>query len=396
MEEKNVASYFSGLSAKIESVKDFQKLYDPVMAFNFNAFNFFRPGENKISEILAFFLNPSQTHGQGNKFLELFLKNVNLNHKISLKDFINVKCECEHRLPNQRRIDILITFDDNKYGIAIENKIWARDQKEQLKDYNIYLENKFGQNYTLLYLTPYQSEPSNESIEIEIYNQLKGVGHLQTTGYTDDIIDCVNEWAMHCKADRVRVFLLDFEQYLKKEFFMEENKIIADYALKSNENLEIAFGTFQALTEIKRQLLDLFKTQIEEIAKTNNLEVNIDLEHPEPYFSFFYESWKYITITFQFDSKYLNNLRLGIGLKGCESGEDKPISITAELVRSILQKFNAFGAKDWWVFHEKFDESCRDWNIQSLPWIEIQNKKMMKRIEIKVKEFIEKIGDEEV
>jgi len=92
----------------------------------------------------------------------------------------------------------------------------------------------------------------------------------------------------------------------------------------------------------------------------------------------------------------LNNLRLGIGLKGCESGEDKPISITAELVRSILQKFNAFGAKDWWVFHEKFDESCRDWNIQSLPWIEIQNKKMMKRIEIKVKEFIEKIGDEEV
>jgi hypothetical protein len=396
MEEKNVVSYFSGLSAKIESVKDFQKLYNPVMAFNFNAFNFFRPGENKISEILAFFLDPSQTHGQGDKFLELFLKNVNLNHKISLKDFIDVKCECEHRLPNQRRIDILITFDDDKYGIAIENKIWARDQKEQLKDYNIYLEEKFGKNYTLLYLTPYQNEPSNESIEIEIYNQLKEIGHLQIIGYTDEIIDCVNEWAMHCKADRVRVFLLDFEQYLKSEFFMEENKIIANYAIKSSENLEVAFGTFQALNEIKKQLLDLFKEQIKEIADANNLEYGISLEHEYPHFRFFNKSWKYINITFQFSSKSFNDLMLGIGING-ESDRDEPISISAELKYSILQKFNASAAKGpWWIFDKNFDESFRHWNNNSLPWIEIQNKKMMKRIEISVKEFVGKIGDEEV
>jgi len=76
MEEKNIVAYFSGLSATIKSVKEVQKLYNHQLAFNFNSLNFLRPGENKYSEILAFFLNPKEVHGQGNIFLKLFLKNL--------------------------------------------------------------------------------------------------------------------------------------------------------------------------------------------------------------------------------------------------------------------------------------------------------------------------------
>jgi hypothetical protein len=401
MEEKKIVAYFSGLSATIKSVKEVQKLYNPQLAFNFNSFKFLQPGENKYSEIIAFFLNPSETHGQADLFLKLFLKKVGLDDKISTTDFVDIMCKCEHGIDNQRRIDILIVFGHNKFAIAIENKVWAKDQKHQLRDYNEHLKKEFLENYCLLYLTPYQKEPTEESIETDLFKKLENAGLFKLIGYTDHIIDCVHDWALHCQAERVRIFLLDFEQYLKKEFlgqtFMEENQTIANYALKNSENLEVAFATSNALIEIKQRLLDQFKIQIKEIADANNLisliSPKLGLNDLYTSFSFYKETWEYANISFQFTSRNANDFKYGICSMGDDAG-DNPVIIPETLINSISKKFNKSKEKnDWWLFSEYFDSDYRNWSNQSKPWIDIQNGEIKKRIDSIVKDFIGKIND---
>jgi hypothetical protein len=405
MEEKNIVAYFSGLSATIKSVKEVQKLYNHQLAFNFNSLNFLRPGENKYSEILAFFLNPKEVHGQGNIFLKLFLKNVGLEDKVSDIDFVTVDCKCEHVIDDQRRIDILIRFGHNKFVIAIENKVWAIDQDKQLKDYNTYLNREFAENYCLLYLTPYIKNPSIESIETHSFKELQEKGLFKLIGYKKHIIVCVHNWVLHCQAERVRVFLLDFEQYLKKEFlgqtFMDENKTIVEYVVKNSENIEIAFATFNAIEEIKIKLLYKLRSQIEAIANDNDLEAYVDKDLGRNYdytrFSFYKKSWKYINISFQFGAKNANDFRYGLSLKGAGGIDDIPISIPDELKKSVLQVFNIPQVKgEWWLFSNDFDVSIKNWGNQSQPWMEIQNGKMKERIGTIVKEFLAKIGSLEL
>jgi len=328
-----------------------------------------------------------------------------LEDKVSDIDFVTVDCKCEHVIDDQRRIDILIRFRHNKFVIAIENKVWAKDQDKQLKDYNTYLNREFAENYCLLYLTPYKKNPSIESIERHSFKELQEKGLFKLIGYKKHIIDCVHNWALHCQAERVRVFLLDFEQYLKKEFlgqtFMDENKTIVENVLKSPENVEIAFATFNAIDEIKKELLRKLRSQIKEIADENDLEKHIDktlgLNYDYTRFSFYKKSWKYINISFQFGAKNANDFRYGLSLKGAGRIEDIPISIPDELKWSVLQAFNIPQVKgEWWLFSNDFEVSIKNWGNQPQPWMEIQNGEIKKKIDMIVKEFLAKIGSLEL
>jgi hypothetical protein len=390
IEEPQVNKYFSGLSATIKSVREVQKIYDPIVAFNFNSLNFFKPGENKVSEILAFFLDPKKPHGQGAKFLELFLKKIEFDKNIL--DLTKVECECEHGIEGQRRIDVLIKFGDNDFGIAIENKLWGKDQENQLKDYNEALKNKgFKTGYLLLYLTPYQNDPRKESIDVKLYEHLTKNGRLQTIGYTDHIIGCVHDWAMNCTADRVRSFLLDFEQYLKNEFLgeiiMDENKIIAEYALKNEENLEVAFGTFNAFNTVQKQLMEKLASQFEGIAIKYGFSPinNLSLEQ-NSYFHFSKEIWIGAKIAFQFEGANANGFKYGICYK------DENVKLRPEVENNLLTTFKIKKSDNsWWLFHSYFEP--KNWGNKPEPWIEIQNGKLKERIEKIIIDYTNKIGD---
>ncbi len=247
--------YFSGLNSTIRTVKNVQALYEPVNAFRFNLFNFWYPGENKLSQILAFFLDPKQTHGQGDVFLKIFLDEFGLKQFVN--DTNNVSIKCEYAITDQRRIDILITFYSDGFAIGIENKFGAGDQENQLHDYAKYLKSRFNK-HVLFYLTPNGTEPSLTSINKENYELYTSDGSMQIISYTNNIISLINQWSLACRADRVRFFLNDFEQYFKQELigdtFMNEHQIVADYALSTPENLAAAFDTFKAFDKIKDEV----------------------------------------------------------------------------------------------------------------------------------------------
>ena len=80
--------------------------------------------------------------------------------RVDIKDFeqSNVKVERE-----RYNIDILITNDDKKEAVGIENKIWAGDQPGQLQRYHDELKRQGYGNIRLLYLTLYGHPPSEDS-----------------------------------------------------------------------------------------------------------------------------------------------------------------------------------------------------------------------------------------
>lgn len=86
-------TFFAGLQERIKTEKEFQKNYDQDHAFNFNLFDFFKPLENEISQILKFFLDPKEKHGQGKIFLDTFLQRFELDKEIPVDSKIELKCE---------------------------------------------------------------------------------------------------------------------------------------------------------------------------------------------------------------------------------------------------------------------------------------------------------------
>ena len=91
--------------------------------------------------------------------------------------------------------------------IAIENKIWADDQHNQLIDYISFLERKSNGKFLLLYLNPYGLEPTDKSIsetdKIDLIKQEK----FKIISYKQDIINLINRWISVCEADNVTHFL---------------------------------------------------------------------------------------------------------------------------------------------------------------------------------------------
>ena len=104
----------------------------------FNLINFINRiwgiGETKHSQILGFFLNPRENHGQGGLFLKLFLEKLGFEtSNFNPKDWI---VEVEQRSNGRDQIDILIRSRQLGISIAIENKSnGAKDQSHQLYRY---------------------------------------------------------------------------------------------------------------------------------------------------------------------------------------------------------------------------------------------------------------------
>ena len=209
MEDTITEKLLRTVKSKIQTHNEFKKEYDRQLAFDFNYLNFFSIGENKISEVLSFFLNPRENHGQSDVFLHEFVK-MFIHEDI---DISKPHIACEHCIDNQRRLDIFIRFK-NKV-VAIENKVWAIDQLNQIKDYSTYLDNISNGNYLLFYLTPDGVDPSVTSIENDMLLKLKNDKKFHILSYKNDIINLLDKWIQVCQAEKVTHFLKQFRIYLQ-------------------------------------------------------------------------------------------------------------------------------------------------------------------------------------
>ena len=134
------------------------------------------------SAIIAEFLNPLGSHGQGLAFVNIFVKSLNLQDFDFSLNGVEVTTEM---VTSDGRIDIVIS-NNNKQAIIIENKIYASDQWKQLKRYDDFAKTKYTNGYKILYLTLNGNDPNDdESRKVEYI----------TISYKHHIID----WLLQCK-----------------------------------------------------------------------------------------------------------------------------------------------------------------------------------------------------
>lgn len=144
------------------------------------------------SKILAEFLNPGGSHGQGAQFLQSFAKMFQLGCVFS--DDTSVSTEVTSYIKDLRigRFDILIEDIANKSVCIIENKIFAGEQEEQLDRYHEWLEaNRGGWNSCLVFLTL----DGHMSATMSDKNQYLRIAYVSDTNHlslADWIEECAN------------------------------------------------------------------------------------------------------------------------------------------------------------------------------------------------------------
>lgn len=260
-------------------------------AVDFNIFRFIDPDENRLSDIIADLLDANGTHGQGHSFLNelLVALDIDLRQKLG-----GVNVRREDTTDGRRRVDI--TVGASKFGIGIENKPWAGDLPDQLKDYINHLRLHHGDHFCLLYLSGRGTPPAEESLSPTERQQLESQGQFRCWSYKREFQDWLKSCTHVCRADKVRFFLQDFvsfidykgfggEGVLMSRFNEEETDLIVDHAFRSEANLDLVLKIGAAFPELRRRIirkfLDAIKGKVEHELGRDWQVVNNDLSNVE-------------------------------------------------------------------------------------------------------------------
>lgn len=216
----------------LNDFKEIKKLYySEGNCFNFFQFvedKFWKITETKHSRILAFFLNPEETHGQGGTFLKLFLDKLEFNTTDFNPKLWRVYVE-------RNNIDILLQSD--QISIVIENKSnGAENQYNQLYRYwgsAIYqfhhkdLEKAENKNYSRIVYLPdgwwYDRKPTEQTkkrpdyLSVEEYPEKLNENIITTWTYIKEI----NEWLTECansvsETNIIKYFINSYITYWSK------------------------------------------------------------------------------------------------------------------------------------------------------------------------------------
>lgn len=201
--------FFSGLRPVIHIARDAQEKLDLRAATSFSIFEYFRVNETALSDVFADLLNPKGRHGQGDRFLRLFLDAIDVMGTPA--DTSRCRIHREFATDAKRRIDIVIELSGPPHFlIGIENKPKAPESQNQLSDYAAQLDSwakgRWAKDrWALVYMSGDGSHPrSLTEIDREKYER---DGHLRlmpfrTSGKKSDI--SIEGWIQQ-SASRVSV-----------------------------------------------------------------------------------------------------------------------------------------------------------------------------------------------
>ncbi|HHW43585.1 MAG TPA: PD-(D/E)XK nuclease family protein [Desulfotomaculum sp.] len=220
--ETKMGNFLSGLGFRLEIFRTAKKKLDVYLASDFNVFDLIAPDENRLSDIIADLLDPAGKHGQGNTFLIEFLKIIGCE-TIDNIDKCKIKREeiAYYLSKPGRRIDITIDF--NNFGIGIENKPWAEEQKDQIKDYCRHLESKYKDKFCLIYLSGNGNKP--QSIRSGEWQNLEQQGKAKAISYPHKFKEWLESCYKECKSEKIRWFLQDFVNYVERNFRIENEEM---------------------------------------------------------------------------------------------------------------------------------------------------------------------------
>lgn len=330
--------------------------------------------ETTHSAILAEFLNPKGSHGQGDIYLKEFLATLGENEMLSAFDTSTASVTTEYAVPNGR-LDLLITNIKNQ-AIIIENKIYAEDQWEQLKRYKEFAEKKYRSgNYVILYLTLWGDEASKQSGENVAYICISYKGTIL-------------KWLEHC-------IQLSAQKPLIRETMIQYVNLIKELTNQAmeqkyrNELLELMMNNAEAVATICDIQGDYFKYVCENRIRPalKNLAEEMGFEYGESddawgnnKWQSFYFKRRHLAIYFEAERGRMYDIYYGFDFEGVE---ERP-------VMSQLEHFPGKPNESWpygWVSLDQY----RYWDMQTLADMVNHTDKFVKYIKGKIQIVLDEL-----
>lgn len=250
--------------------------YQAQLAPEFSLLDYLRRDEMALSEYLAMLLDPQGPHGQGDLYLKRLLQLPDMQRLAGLLDSSTaVKVDTEYRLPDGRRMDVYLR--SASCGLGIENKPWAEDQLNQLRDYAKYLHGQFpdGQ-WLLIYLC--NDEISEYSLPANTPPHLQErVVWLDFFQLAEWLEDC----ALHTRALSVKFFVEALGRFVNEringETMKDSREELTGLVLQTEANTRSAFLIAQQMREVKQHLLEDFIEHLRhELADLRVAEIHLD------------------------------------------------------------------------------------------------------------------------
>lgn len=231
-------------------------------------FDLFNIDENKMSDILAFLLDPEGRHGQGRLYLEEFCKWLS----ITPVNYADVKVIRER----ENRIDILLKISDTY--VIIENKYrGAQDQQSQLERYYIYVRDCLGvtpDKIYVMYMTQDGTRPSDislkdEAIRKEVGNRLKLVSFREKyQGVSEEEVLKLIPFFEKCKAKtnlKMCFFLNELTTHIKAEDekMKKFDKKIFEWLMEDESRTECAYEIWRLFGDYSKELRLAFIKELE-------------------------------------------------------------------------------------------------------------------------------------
>lgn len=361
---------------------------------NFNVFRILKLESSEVrmhSAFLAELLNPKGSHGQKDKFLQLFIEQFCFK-----KNLINTE-DCKVEIEKHTgfisddgeeggRLDIIVTDQKSGNHIIIENKIYAGDQKNQLIRYH-----RYSSQADLIYLTLDGKEPHHSSS-----GHLENNTHYKCYSYKSNIIT----WLESCRKEvaifpSVREAITQYIVLIKHLTNQTINHNMQDELselLKSN--LEASFLISDNLDKALDKLWDeKFIPELTEICSSIGLkcfdEVNFEQKFTGIRVS--KDTWKYANISFGFQS-YDKALIYGIVAKQNPANMPFP----TELRKSLMSiPDNSARNSSWWPWFKPFDEPYDNWEKYPA-WKAMENGDLIKLMKEKIQFLLQAIEKDDI
>ena len=394
--------FFNELAPRLEAARSVERELDRQLARQFNAFDYLRPDEQGLSKMIRDLLDPGGPHGQGQVFLRLLLDKVGFDYGGDLR---NSRVDVELTIEDQRRLDIAAHIGDG-HCLAIENKPFAGDQKDQVKDYLDWLRKHYGGRFLLIYLSPRGEAPSEHSVTLADLQDDAGNAtttfrimpyHRSEDGAGDDdfepfrtgfgLADWLGECRKHCDVERLRWFLREAETFCERRFggsamTTGEHEIIKDFVLADDRNLATACAIQRAWPEIdaavRRPFLETIANRLkalEYLSRSNYSDkqgesfVQADRPQWRQYQNAPEREWSRIGLRLEACQAKANGWYIGIRSPVPKSGMSKE---DLERRKQIEERLSQIGKSkgihpndEYWLWFDLFnvDEPYRNWDL---------------------------------
>lgn len=220
IEVKNIANLI--YSKQFEELDRMFKAFNPLKVLRMDSH------EIRHSNVLAWLLNHEENHGLNSVFIEkliskllmkpendrfvsdssIFLKTLAMKHN-------DWKVEREKLTDKKRYIDLVLSSEENKTAIIIENKFYSSQSLNQLNDYLDYAVKEY-EGYTILpvFLTLLPEEPANE--------------HYWALNYADiaEVLEFILKFYKESVSGEVFVFLKNYLSVLQERFAPDEERLL--------------------------------------------------------------------------------------------------------------------------------------------------------------------------